>query len=117
MASMLCLCYMYKDELVAKYTLDSLKNKVYIEQVRNKFLDRNFGNNTVINMQEFDHFLESRCFPRQRQSCKEVLESLKLETYDPLAICLRTYGRQWDDYYWLKQEGEEISYASIKLRD
>lgn len=62
-------------------------------------------------------WLEYRCFPRTRANCKELLKRMGLSAYDPLDIIHVTHGMLWDDYIWVKFEGEEIEYKDIKLRD
>ena len=108
--------YMYKNRLVAEYAFDVAKNKVYITQVGQELMDKPFGDLKAVSMKVFENFLESRCFPKQRHGCGDLLNALELETYDPFAIVAKTYGRQWDDYYWLKYEGDETIYDNIKLR-
>ena len=108
--------YMYKDRLVAEYVFDIAKNRVHVKQIGQELMDKPFGDAEVVSMSAFEDFLESRCFPRQRHGCKDLLAALELESYDPFSIVAITYGRQWDDYYWLRSEGDETSYDSIKLR-
>ena len=79
-------------------------------------MDKPFGDADFVSMKVFAEFLESRCFPKQRHGCEDLLRALELEAYDPFAIVAKTHGRQWDDYYWLKYEGDETTYDSIKLR-
>ena len=108
--------YLYKDRLVAEYVFDIAKKRVYITQIGQELMDKPFGSADSVSMKIFEEFLESRCFPKQRHGCKDLLKALELETYDPFAIVAKTYGRQWDDYYWLKYEGDITTYDKIKLR-
>ncbi|MDE6743331.1 MAG: hypothetical protein K2J95_05595 [Lachnospiraceae bacterium] len=55
--------------------------------------------------EQYEAFLESRCFPRSRDKMKLMLEELDLPFYDPLMIIEKTQGRMADDDFWLKAEG------------
>jgi len=108
--------YMCKNDCVADVEFDSKKVKVinYTDDI----INRPFGLNESPDLEDLEYFLESRCFPRSRANCKQLLRDLGLHCYDPLSICLITHGRQWDDYNWLLFEGEVLDYErDIKLRD
>ena len=51
---------------------------------------------------DFEVFLESRCFPREREDVELILEELELEAYEPFAIVERTGGRMAEDNQWIK---------------
>jgi len=77
-----------------------------------------FGVNKNPTISDLNRFFESRCFPKERANCKQILEDLGLDEYIPLEIVRKTHGRQLEDYCWVKFEGEELDYESdIKLRD
>ncbi len=54
--------------------------------------------------EQYEAFLESRCFPRSRDKMKIMLEELDLPFYDPLMIIEKTQGRMADDDFRLKAE-------------
>ena len=47
--------------------------------------------------EEYEEFLESRCFPRTRDKMKILLEELNLPFYDPLMIIQKTKGEMAED--------------------
>ncbi len=49
-------------------------------------------------------FLQSRCFPPERDKIKLQLEALGIPFYDPLLIIEKTEGRMAEDHFWLKVE-------------
>ena len=51
-----------------------------------------FGVRKSATIKDVEEFLESRCFPRQRANAKQLLHSIGLDVYDPLAICRITNG-------------------------
>ena len=50
---------------------------------------------------DFEWFLETRCFPRQRYNLKELLRLFDLDHYDPWRIVVKTHGTVANDPCWL----------------
>lgn len=65
---------------------------------------RAFGRIENPTYEQYEAFLESRCFPRSRDKMKIMLEQLDLPFYDPLMIIEKTQGRMADDDFWLMAE-------------
>lgn len=65
---------------------------------------RAFGKIENPTYEQYEEFLESRCFPRSRDKMKIMLERLDLPFYDPLMIIEKTQGRMADDDFWLITE-------------
>lgn len=65
---------------------------------------RAFGKIEDPTFEQYETFLESRCFPRSRDKMKLMLEELNLPFYDPLMIIEKTEGRMADDDFWLRIE-------------
>lgn len=107
--------YYCKDELCTKINLNI--SECSLENYTSNVLNKAFGVKEVITFEDVDKFLESRCFPRQRNHCKRLLNSLGLDHYDPLSICRRTHGVQYDDFFWLKFEDESLTWNDVKIRD
>ena len=49
-----------------------------------------FGVNQLPTYEEYEEFLESRCFPKTRDKIKLELKRLDLPFYDPLMIIEKT---------------------------
>ena len=110
--------YMWKNNCTAEVTADISTRKVIVVNHSNDWLMRPFGTNESPTLEDLNTFLESRCFPKSRHNCKQLLEDLGLQAYDPLDICMTTRGRQWDDYNWILFDGEDVDYErDVKLRD
>lgn len=62
-------------------------------------------------------FFEDRSFPKTRVNIEGILKSMGLDHYDPIAMCKVNHGLCWDDYTWVRFEGEDITYDDIKVRD
>lgn len=66
---------------------------------------------------QFMEILESRCIPRNRANISEILKIYGLSTYDVIEILKKTHGLSQNDYFWIKFEGENISYDDVKIRE
>lgn len=74
-----------------------------------------FGiNNKVVTYEMVQRLLEWRCFSREREDCKELLECIGLKTYNPLAILKHTHGVMVDDFYWIRFDGEDLTFKDVR---
>ena len=98
------LWYMYRDEVCTVIDVDESSQTVKIKNfVRNRQY-RAFGLNESPTYRDYCDFLESRCFPRERDKMKLILREMDLPFYDPLMIIKRTEGRMAEDDFWLRVE-------------
>ena len=67
-------------------------------------LYRAFGINTEPSYEDYETFLESRCFPSTRDKMKLQLKELNIPFYDPLLIIDKTEGRMAGDDFWIRME-------------
>ena len=110
--------YMNKDAVMADVVVDRGNRSVTCVNYTDDITLRPFGRRTDPTREDFIDFLESRCFPRERRNCKQLLADLGLKDYVPLSIVEKTHGRQLEDFCWIKFEGEDLDYErDIKLRD
>ena len=65
---------------------------------------RAFGVNETPSFEDYEEFIESRCFPRTRDKMKIMLEGLGIPFYDPILIVEKTGGRMAEDDFWIKIE-------------
>ena len=93
------LYYKNKERITTKIEVDYRTNTVEIENYSDFPLELAFGVNIHPTIKDFEDFLESRCFPRNRDGLKLQLQELGLEYYDPYAICKKTNGRLEGDFY------------------
>lgn len=94
--------YMHNDMLCTMIDVDFRHKKIYITNKTNQILLRAFGVVENPDWEQFEYFLESRCFPRTRAYVKEILRDLELDSYDPLQIVEKTQGRMAEDHHWMK---------------
>ena len=113
MGKEIVLYYMTMDKVSTKIVVQG--KKVFFENYTDDFIDRAFGNyESPVSLKRFEELLEERCFPRTRGNAKEVLKSLGLDTYNVYEIVKRTHGAMFDDTYWFKFEGEDLTYKELK---
>jgi len=82
--------------------VDFLNQKICIQNYTDDILHRAFGILEKPTWEDFEDFLQYRCFSRTRGNEKEILKSLQLQAYDPLQIVEKTRGKITDDNMWLK---------------
>ena len=67
-----------------------------------------FGSNKKPTYQDYLEFIESRCFPRDRDKMKLILKDLNLPFYDPIMIIEKTEGRMAEDDFWIRMERAQM---------
>ena len=93
--------YMCEDELCSIILVDFCQKKIEVINKTDEVIHQAFGVKAKPDWEDFDYFLESRCFPRTRDHLKLVLRDLGLDSYDPLAIIEKTEGRMAEDKQWI----------------
>jgi len=98
------LLYMYKNQLCTIIDVDEMNEKIAITNYADNIMFRAFGSNSKPTYQDYQDFIESRCFPRTRDKMKLILEDLTLPFYDPIMIIEKTKGRMAEDDFWISME-------------
>ena len=98
------LYYMYEDSVCTVIDVDEMSRRVEIKNYTDDMLFRAFGKITEPTFDDYEEFLESRCFPKTRDKIKLELEHLGIPFYDPILIIEKTQGRMADDHFWLRVE-------------
>ena len=93
--------YMHEDEICTVIDVDFLHEKVYVFNTTKDVLHRAFGVVEEPTWEQFEEFLESRCFPRSRAHLKLILQDLEVESYEPIEIIEKTKGRMAEDHQWI----------------
>lgn len=86
-----------KNRICTVIYVDFLDEEVIIQNRTNDIFDRAFGVVENPTWEDFQEFLASRCFPRTRSHVKDILRSIGVDSYDPLAIVEATSGRTVED--------------------
>lgn len=98
------LWYMHGQTVCTLIDVDEIKHQVRIKNYTDNVLFRAFGNTEKPSFEQYQEFLESRCFPRSRDKMKLVLKELDLPFYDPFMIIEKTEGRMAEDDFWIRIE-------------
>ncbi|MFB5265251.1 hypothetical protein ACE41H_00405 [Paenibacillus enshidis] len=105
------------DKVIAKVTVNYTGKKVDVwqdKEVDPIFLP--FPTKETITLSDVVDYFESRCFPRTRHHADKLLKTLGLSEYDPNEIVKKTHGVLYDDYVWLRFEGEELTCKDVHPR-
>lgn len=94
--------YMCGNELCSSILVNFQKKEIAVVNHTNDIIHQAFGVKAKPDWEDFEYFLESRCFPRGRDYMKDILRDLELDFYDPLAIIEKTHGRMAEDKQWLR---------------
>lgn len=98
------LWYLWRDTVCAIIDVDERYQKVKVYNYTSDLINRPFGRVESPTFEQFEEFLESRCFPRTRDKMKLMLKELDLPFYDPLMIIEKTGGRMADDEFSIEIE-------------
>lgn len=98
------LWYMYREMICTIIDVDIRTKKLKVKNYSKDYLFRAFGNEEAPTFEQFEAFLESRCFPESRDKMKLHLRELDIPFYDPLMIIEKTQGRVAEDEFWIRME-------------
>ena len=93
------LIYMHYSEICTIIDVDERNRKVVFYNYKKDNMFRAFGCKEKVSYEEYEAFLESRCFPKERDKMKIILRELDLPFYDPLLIIEKTKGRMAEDNF------------------
>ena len=98
------LWYMNKNRPCTLIDVDDASQKIMVKNYADDIMYRAFGVNNHPNYADYLEFLESRCFPSNRDKSKIILEELGIPFYDPFMIIKKTEGRMAEDDFWIEIE-------------
>lgn len=96
--------YMYEEKVCTLIEADENNRKVFIKNYTDRIMFRAFGKVEKPNYEQYLEWLESRCFPKERDKMKLVLREYNLPFYDPMMIIEKTEGRMAEDKFWIRIE-------------
>lgn len=98
------LWYMREDDVCTLIDVDERRQIIKIQNYTKDKMSRAFGIKENPTFEEYEEFLESRCFPKTRDKLKLELKRLDLPFYDPFSIIEKTEGRMAEDNFYIKIE-------------
>lgn len=93
-----------REVLCTKIVADFTDETISHENTTEHIVKTAFGKNEVPAWEDFQNFLEERCVPQSRSGIREYLETIGVESYEPLEIIKKTSGRMAEDNQWIKWE-------------
>lgn len=96
--------YMYNDSVCTLIDINEQKREVHIKNYTDRLMFRAFGIVEKPTFEQYEEWLESRCFPRERDKMKIMLRELDIPFYDPMLIVEKTEGRMAEDNFWIRIE-------------
>lgn len=106
---------MYKNQIVANVLLS--KDKKYILsfiRTKNKLL-KPFKDKLTI--YDFYRFLKDRCYEDERDNLNVILKAANLKSNDPYKWIKISHGVTWEDYFWIKEKNENITWKEVRVRE
>ena len=111
---------LWKNELVADVSISEdetgFKTLNYIRRYTEDVGKQPFGG-IRLDLARVYEFLEGRWFERARPDVQEQLEYLGLSEYNPWEIVKKTHGVMFEDFIWVRFEGEALTWEDVKIRD
>ena len=98
------LWYMCGQDICTVIDVDEVRRMLKVYNYTKRYQYRAFGREEMPSFDQYEEFLESRCFPRSRDKMKLMLQELELPFYDPLMIIEKTEGRMAEDEFWIRIE-------------
>lgn len=94
--------YLFRQQVSTVIDVNFLEQKIKIRNFTDDLIRRAFGVIENPSWEDFEIFLQDRCFPSTRGNAKDILRELGLTSYDPLQIVEKTEGRMAEDDMWMK---------------
>lgn len=111
---------LWKNEVVAEVSVaeepDGFKTLNYIRRYTDDVGKQPFGGSRL-DLKRVYEFLENRWFERGRPDVLWQLEGLGLSEYNPWEIVKKTHGVMFEDFIWIRFEGEELTWEDVKIRN
>lgn len=90
------------ETLVADIWFNLSTGKIEYKTYTDVLYKKPFGVKENPTIRDLDAFIESRCFPRERYNCQDLLEAMGLDHYEPYAIIKFTQGNCKEDHLYLR---------------
>lgn len=106
---------MHRNEQVARVQISDDHRTVRVDKLVPDSIIQPFGGDDL-SINRVYNFLKSRCYEDGRADLQEILRQAGLKDNNPWEWNRITHGVTWDDYLWIKFEGEEISWEDVRWR-
>ena len=93
--------FMFKQKVCTEIYVDFEHKQIKTINRTNDIMKRAFGVNENPTWEDFESFLEERCFPNSRALKKTILQRIGMDSYDPLQILEMNKGRTAEDNQYI----------------
>ena len=93
--------FMFKQKVCTEIYVDFEHKQIKIINRTNDIMKRAFGVNEKPTWEDFESFLEERCFPNSRALKKTILQRIGVDSYDTLQILELNKGRTAEDNQYI----------------
>ena len=100
--------FMFRQKVCTEIYVNFADNKIKIVNRTNDIMKRAFGINENPDWNDFEQFLEERCFPKSRAFRKTILKKIGADGYDTLQILEKTDGRTAEDNQYVRFTRKEL---------
>lgn len=100
--------FMFRQKVCTEIYVNFADKKIKIVNRTNDIMKRAFGINENPDWNDFEQFLEERCFPKSRAFRKTILKKIGADGYDTLQILEKTDGRTADDNQYIRFTRKEL---------
>lgn len=112
--------YMYRDQVYADIWFNYFLTFIKVTTYSDDWLHLPFGRkpDAEVTLADLDFMLEERCFERGRSDAKQLLKSMDIPCYDPLAIVRVTNGFLIGDWEWIRFDNDpkDISLEALQQK-
>lgn len=107
---------MYKNEEVAFVHVSADHKEVSVKKYIPDGIKQPFSG-SKLDLERVYTFLKDRWFEDEYADLKNVLARVGMKSNNPWEWNRKTHGVTWEDYFWVKFEGEDITWEDVKWRD
>ena len=94
--------FMFRQKVCTEIYVDFANKQIKIINRTDDIMKRAFGVNENPTWEDFESFIEERCFPNSRALKKTILQRIGVDSYDPLQILELNKGRTAEDNQYIK---------------
>lgn len=93
--------FMFRQKVCTEIYVDFANKQIKIINRTDDIMKRAFGVNENPTWEDFESFIEERCFPNSRALKKTILQRIGVDSYDPLQILELNKGRTAEDNQYI----------------
>lgn len=100
---------------VARVFISDDHKAVYIEKLIPDGIMQPFSGNKLDLERVYD-FLKGRCYEDCYAGLEDVLKKHNMSSNNPWEWNQKTHGVTWEDFFWIKFDGEDIRWEDIRWK-